>query len=167
MGSFARNNFNTVHLDIEYKKTYMTIEQTTIYTPNDYESEKASNSYLMSVIAIMVGLPFPIINLVATFIFFLGNLKATKFVKWHCTQALLSQVFIVIMNGVGFSWTMSIMFGSNIITNRYLAYMITIVTFNIYEFIVTIRGAILTRKGKHDEWWIFGSLTNLIFRINK
>ena len=144
----------------------MNIDKSSLYTPNDFESEKASNSYLMSLIALIAGLPFPILNLIATFIFFLGNLKGTLFTRWHCTQALLSQVAIVCMNGVGFSWTMSIMFGSNVITNRYLAYMITIVTFNIFEFIVTMRGAILTRKGKHDEWWIFGPLTNVIFGIN-
>jgi hypothetical protein len=139
----------------------MTTENTISYKPNDYESEKASNSYLMSVIAIMVGLPLPIINLIATLIFFLGNLKATKFIRWHCTQALFSQLAIVIMNGVGFSWTMSIIFSDNVITNKYLAYMITIVTFNIFEFIVTIHGAVVTRKGKHIEWWVFGPLTNL------
>ena len=139
----------------------MTIEQTTIYIPNDYESERASNSYLMSVIAIMFGLPLPVINLIATFIFFLGNLKGTKFIRWHCTQALFSQVAIVVMNGVGFSWTMTIIFGEHVVTNTYLAYMITIVTFNIFEFFVTIRAAIVTRKGKHVEWWVFGPLTNL------
>jgi hypothetical protein len=137
------------------------------YKPNDYESEKASNSYLMSVIAIMVGLPLPIINLVATLIFFLGNRKGTLFVRWHCTQALLSQFFIVIMNGVGFSWTMSIIFGSNVVTNGYIGYLITIFTFNLYEFIVTIYAAIVTRKGKHIEWWIFGPFTNLFFEKKK
>lgn len=136
----------------------------TVYTPNDHEAEKASNSYLMSVIAIMAGMPLPIINLIATFIFFLGNRKSTRFVRWHCTQALLSQIFIVIMNSVGFSWTMTIIFGSNEVTNNYLGYMLTIFSFNLYEFVVTIRGAIVTRKGKHDEWWLFGSFTNLFFK---
>ena len=139
----------------------MTIDDSITYVPNDYESEKASNSYLMSVIAIMVGMPLPIINLIATMIFFLGNLKASKFIRWHCTQALFSQLAIVIMNSIGFSWTMTIIFGENVITNRYLAYMITIFAFNVFEFIVTIHGAVVTRKGKHTEWWIFGPLTNL------
>ena len=47
------------------------------YKPDDYEAEKASNSYLMSVVAVIAGLPLPIINLVATAIFFLGNRKGT------------------------------------------------------------------------------------------
>ena len=38
------------------------------YEPLEHEFEKASNSYLMSLMAIIVGLPLPIINLIATFI---------------------------------------------------------------------------------------------------
>jgi len=142
----------------------MNVNDSHFYNPDDYENEKASNSYLMSIIAIMVGLPFPIINLVATFIFFLGNRKGSPFVRWHCTQALFSQLFIVVMNGVGFSWTMTILFGNNDVTNLYIGYMLTIIAFNIFEFIVTIHGAIVTRKGKHVEWWLFGSLTNLVVK---
>ena len=45
------------------------------YEPGEHEAEAASNSYLMSLIAIIVGLPLPIVNLIATFIFYLGNRK--------------------------------------------------------------------------------------------
>jgi hypothetical protein len=135
-----------------------------LYKPDDHESEKASNSYLMSVIAIMVGLPLPIINLVATFVFFLGNRKGSLFVRWHCTQALLSQVLIVMMNSAGFSWTMSIIFGDNEVTNLYIGYMLTIFLFNAFEFFVTIYAAVVTRKGRHVEWWLFGPLTNVFFK---
>ena len=36
------------------------------YKPAEHELEAASNSYLMSLLAVMAGLPFPIINLLAT-----------------------------------------------------------------------------------------------------
>jgi len=135
--------------------------------PNDFEAEKASNSYLMSVIAIIVGLPLPIINLIATFMFYLGNRKGTYFVRWHCTQALFSQLLIVIVNGIGLSWTLSILFGSNHVSNIYFGYLFTIITFNIFEFIVTVRATVLTRQGKHYEMWIFGALSNLITKPAK
>jgi hypothetical protein len=137
------------------------------YKPNDHEAEKASNSYLMSVIAIMVGLPLPIINLIATLFFFLGNRKGSLFIKWHCTQALLSQALIVIMNSVGFSWTMTILFGDNEVTNLYLGYIITIFLFNLFEFIVTVRAAVVIRKGKHLNFWLFGPITDLIYNIEE
>lgn len=133
-----------------------------LYQPNDYESEKASNGYLMSVVAVMVGLPLPIINLAATGFFYLGNRRSTYYVRWNCTQALLSQVFIVAMNSVGLSWTLSIVFGDNILTNQYAAYMLTILIFNIAEFIMNIAAAIQTRKGKLVYFWLFGPLSDLL-----
>ena len=62
------------------------------YKPNDSELERASNSYLMSLVAVIGGLPLPILNLLASIFFYLGNRKSTPFVKWHCTQALVSQL---------------------------------------------------------------------------
>lgn len=132
------------------------------YQPSEHELEKASNSYLMSLIAIMGGLPLPIINLIATFIFYLGNRKGTYFVRWHCIQALFSQLFLLPFNSVGFWWTISIIFTPEPITSNYIAYMITIFIFNLIEFIGTIYTAVVTRKGQHVEWWIIGGLANLI-----
>ena len=132
------------------------------YTPNDFESEKASNCYLMSLIAFMGGLPLPIVNLIATLIFYLGNRKSPFFVRWHCTQALLSQLTVLPINSFGFWWTISIIFSTEMVTNNYIAYIITIIVFNLIEFIATIYTAINTRKGQHIEWWFFGDMVHLI-----
>lgn len=132
------------------------------YKPCEHEAEKASNSYLMSLIAVIAGLPLPIINLVATFIFYMGNRKGTYFVRWHCTQALISQFSLLFINTFSFWWTMSILFGPEQLSNRYISYVITVVIFNLTEFIATIFTAIQTRKGIHIEWMFFGHLTNLI-----
>ena len=94
------------------------------YVPHDEESEKASNSYLMSLLVIIVGLPIPLINLIATFIFFLMNRKASVFVKWHCTQALLSQLVLFFINSYTFWWTVSILFGEETFSNDYFAYYV-------------------------------------------
>ena len=132
------------------------------YEPGEHEAEKASNSYLMSLIALIVGLPLPIINLIATLIFYLGNRKGTYFVRWHCTQALLSQLSVLFINSYGFWWTVSIVFTSQTVTNNYIAYIITAIIFNLTEFIATIYTAIQTSKGIHVAWWFYGSLSNLI-----
>ncbi len=132
------------------------------YQPGEHETEKASNSYLMSLIAIMAGLPLPIVNLIATLIFYLGNRKGTYFVRWHCTQALLSQFSLLFMNSFGFWWTVSILFSNESVTNHFIAYIIAAFLINVVEFVMTIYTAIATRKGKHVEWWLYGNLTNLI-----
>jgi hypothetical protein len=143
----------------------MTNVTTFPYEPGEHETEKASNSYLMSLIAFIAGLPLPIINLLATLVFYLGNRKGTYFVRWHCTQALLSQLSMLFINSFGFWWTISIVFTSEVITNNYIAYMIAAIVFNVIEFGVTIYTAIQTRKGIHIEWWFYGSVTNLICKF--
>lgn len=132
------------------------------YKPGEHEAERASASYLMSLVALVGGLPLPIINLFATVGFFIANRKGTYFVRWHCTQALLSQLSVLFMNTVGFWWTVSIIFGTEQITNSYIAYIITILLFNLTEFIATIYTAVKTGNGKHVSWWLYGDITNLI-----
>ncbi len=134
------------------------------YKPGEHEREKASNSYLMSLIALIAGLPLPIVNLIATFFFYLGNRNGTYFVRWHCIQALLSQLSLLFMNSYGFWWTISILFMDGQVTNDYVAYLITIVMFNLVDFAATIYTAIQTRKGRHIEWLFYGDLTNRLVR---
>lgn len=134
------------------------------YRPREDEKEKTSNCYLMSVVAVMAGLPLPIINLLASCIFFISNRNASFFVKWHCTQALLSQFTIFIINSVAFTWTMKILFGSASPTNHYFGYLAAIVIVNIIEFVINIIAAIRLRKGIHTEWWFWGALTNMVLK---
>lgn len=134
------------------------------YTPTDSESEKASNGYLMSLIAIMAGMPLPIINLIATGIFYLGHRSSSFFVRWHCTQALLSQLFLLGFNSYAFYWVLSILLGSAVVTNSFITYILVIFILNLLEFSITIYAAVNTRKGRHVEWWFFGPLTNLIVK---
>lgn len=139
------------------------IQETTFaYQPSEHEAERASNSYLMSLVALVAGLPLPIINLIATFFFFLANRKGPYFVRWHCTQALFSQMVLLCINSVGFWWTISIILTEERVTNNYFAYLFTVIFFNILEFISTVYSAVQTRKGVHVELWFFGNLTNLI-----
>jgi uncharacterized Tic20 family protein len=149
-------------LGLEYNQRSMMQVKSFQYEPAESESESASNSYLMSLVAIVAGLPLPIINLIATLIFFLGNRRSTYFVRWHCTQALLSQLSVLFINSYGFWWTVSIIFTDETITGNYIAYIITVFIFNLIEFISTIYTAIKVRKGIHVEWWFYGPLTNIL-----
>ncbi len=132
--------------------------------PNEHECEKASNSYLISLVALMAGLPLPVVNLIATAMFFLANRRAERFVRWHCTQALLGQVAALMMNVAGVYWTLAILLGSHAISNVYIAYMVVIVAANLTEFIATIYAAIRTRKGRQVSWYFFGPLTDLLVK---
>ena len=134
----------------------------TNYTPTESECEKASISYLISMFAMVVGLPIPIFNLLATLIFYFANAKGTYFVRWHCLQALLSQIILVGINSVAFWWTVGVIWFHKDVTTSYFGYLGFVLTLNIIEFISTIYMAIATRKGKHVEWWPFAILVNIL-----
>jgi uncharacterized Tic20 family protein len=141
------------------------IQETTFaYKPGEHECEKSSNSYLMSLVALIAGLPLPIINLFATFFFYLANRKGTYFVRWHCTQALLSQLALLGINSASFWWTVSVLFSDEKASNEYFAYIFTVILFNLFEIFSTIYAAVQTRKGKHVQFLFFGNVTNLICR---
>ena len=126
------------------------------------EAERASYAYLMCSIILIIGLPMPIINLLAILIFWLGNRKRSYFVRFHCLQSFLSQLVVIVLNSIGISWTISIIFGNQTVTNLYVAYIITVFCCNLIEFVVSLYAAIRVRK-KHDvRLWIFGYLTALL-----
>ncbi len=139
------------------------IEGTEI-NPSEHEAEAASSSYLMSLVVVLVGIPLPVINLIATIMFFIGNRKKTLFVRWHSMQALLSQLFLFFMNSYGFWWTIAIIFTSKEITNNYIAYILTIFMVNVVELVATIYAALETRKARHVRMPIFAEFTDQIIK---
>lgn len=132
------------------------------YHPSDSEREKAANSYLMSLMAAMIGLPLPVVNMLATVIFYLVNRKRTYYVRWHCTQALISQIPLYFTNTILFWWTIRLLLGYDSLTSFYFAYLFTVILFNVIDYMATIYSAIKVRKGEQVEWYVYGGLTDLI-----
>lgn len=130
--------------------------------PHEHELEAASNSYLMSLLVAMIGLPFPIVNLIATIIFFLANRRQTYFVRWHCMQALVSQLPLFCTNSILFWWTVRVFIGWTSLSSFYFAYLFTVLLFNFIDFIATIHTMIAVRQGKQVEWYVYGPLTHLL-----
>jgi len=129
---------------------------------HEEEAEKASYAYLMSTVILIIGLPMPIINLLAILIFYLSNRKRTYFVRFHCLQSFLSQLVVIILNTIAISWTLSIIFGSYSVTNIYIAYIITVLFCNLIEFVASLYAAVRVRKKRDVRLWIFGALTELL-----
>ena len=130
--------------------------------PHEHELEAASNSYLMSLLVAMIGLPFPIVNLIATIIFFLANRRQTYFVRWHCMPALVSQLPLFCTNSILFWWTVRVLIGWTSLSSFYFAYLFTVLLFNFIDFIATIHTMIAVRQGKQVEWYVYGPLTHLL-----
>jgi uncharacterized membrane protein len=130
--------------------------------PYEEEKERASNCYVMSLVAIMIGLPMPIINLAATGIFYLMSRRGTFFVRWNAIQALVSQIPLFVMNNILFWWTVRVLFGYTDLSSAYIAYFLTVNLYNIYDFVETVRSAMLTRKGQIHRWYLYSTITDKI-----
>ena len=153
---------HTDELDMEFSEIHVNNPSLHVegVAPREDEKERASNCYVMSLVAVMIGLPMPIINLLATGIFYLMSRKGTFFVRWNAIQALVSQVPLFIMNNILFWWTVRILFCFTDLSSAYIAYFITVNLYNVYDFIETVRSAVITRKGGVHRWYLYSTITD-------
>lgn len=125
-----------------------------------YEYEQASNSYLMGLVAAIAGLPLPVINLIASAIFYLGQRRSTYFVRWHALQALIGQALLVPFNSIFFAWTFGILWGHRESGTAYWIYFAVIAMVNFLEFIAVAYAASRVRKGHDVRWAIIAGITD-------
>ncbi len=147
---------------MEYFQTFMNTNRISPALISDEDAEKASYAYLISTVLLMVGLPFPLLNMIATLIFFLANRKKNYFVRFHSLQSLLSQILIVIGNSIGIIWTINIFLENTLLSNSYFGYIFTLIFFNIVEFVASLYATIQTRKKADTRYFVFGPLTELL-----
>lgn len=132
--------------------------------PDEFEAEKASNSYVISLVSLVLGMPLPIINLICSLIFYLFNRNSTYFVRWHCTQMLVSQIFMFIMNSL-MIWVILYYILSDEMISLWGTIVIGIVLLlNVIEMLMTIISAIYVRKGEHIKWYLHGKITDLLIK---
>lgn len=162
-----------------------TLKETPNYqtTPlHSQEYEQAGNSYLMAIVAIIMGLPLPILNLIAAGGYYLAYRKAAYFVRWHCIQSAIGQAVLIPFNSIAVAWTLGLFmrftsFTIEDIDNEaqvasqtfhgfseagaaYWLYIIFIVVLNITEFIVVISTASKVKDGHNVRWWLIAPIVD-------
>ncbi|KOS04872.1 hypothetical protein AM493_01565 [Flavobacterium akiainvivens] len=150
------------------------------YIVQPYEHEPAGNAYLMSTVAVIAGLPLPIINVIASVIFYLSNRKASYYVRWHSLQALIAQAVVMPFNSIALAWTIRIFFEPLVWTETrhnhyeahfnenlfdfpsawYFIYIFFVLALNLFEFIGVLITAVAVRKGKNVRWAIIANITD-------
>ncbi|AXG74634.1 hypothetical protein DVK85_10485 [Flavobacterium arcticum] len=143
---------------MEHTERVITEEQT--IHPNDYE--RASNSYLMAIVAVIVGLPLPIINIIASLMYYLGSLKSSYFVRWHCIQAILAQTIMIPFNSLAWGWTLAVILDKKEPTLYYSIYLFGVILFNIVEFFAVIITASKVGKGENVRWFLIANITDML-----
>lgn len=128
--------------------------------PSEYE--KASNGYLMAVVAVIAGLPLPIINVIASLLYYLGQRKSSYFVRWHCIQAILAQTVMVPFNSFAVAWTISLFINEETPNMYFIMYVLFVLVFNIVEFFTVIITASQVGKGKNVRWFLIANITDAL-----
>jgi uncharacterized membrane protein len=154
---------------IEDNKLYHPVEQ-----PDDIpirEREDAMGSYLMMFGALAAGLPLPVLNLLAAYIYYRINAKKSRFIKFHCLQSLLSQLPTSLLNAGLIFWSLRIIFNGDNFDSEgifeglgeqadlFWGYLWTVVAANILYIIFSIIGAVKARKGQFYYFVFFGRLS--------
>jgi hypothetical protein len=129
-----------------------------IYQPKLEESEKASYSYIISTLVVIIALPLPIAGLLSTLFYYIANRKDTVFVRWHCLQSLYSQILVFIFNTTCLWWFLSKFIFDEPLPNMFYYYLTFVIILNILEFSFSIYSAIQVRKGQHVQWHIIDKL---------
>ena len=122
------------------------------------EREDAMGSYLMMFASVAIGLPLPILNLIAAVIYFYINKNKSRFIHFHALQSLISQLPTTLCNMVLTGWTVRNFITQSEWTDVYFGYLITCGIFNLVYFIYSIVGAVNARKGRFYYFVFFGRI---------
>lgn len=128
--------------------------------------EDAMGAYFMMFATAALGLPLPILNLVAAIVYYYVNRDKGKFVQFHTLQSLYSQIPVSILNSGLVAWTIVNLVKDMNFTGFYWGYLIMVGTADLVYFIFSIVGAVKARKGLFYYFLFFGKLAyHQVYRI--
>jgi uncharacterized membrane protein len=145
--------------------------------------EQASNSYLMAIVAVIAGLPLPIINTIASIIYYIAHRRSSYFVRWHCIQSILAQAVMASFNSIAFAWTLNLIFNSDEYFGQqtpehldntlfselfysvpiyYWMYITIVIILNVAEFITVLITATQVRKGTNVRLFVLANIADAL-----
>ena len=122
------------------------------------EREDAMGAYLMMFAAWGVGLPLPLLNLLAAIIYFFTNKRTSRFVSFHAYQSLLTQVPISILNAGAVAWVLRNLYKDHEFSDYFWTYLIFIGLWNLIYMVFSIIACVQARKGRFYYFWVFGRI---------
>ncbi|MCH8535350.1 MAG: hypothetical protein LAT51_09805 [Flavobacteriaceae bacterium] len=121
------------------------------------EKQKASLAYVVSIVVLIASVPLPLAGFLGTLGYAKVQEKYSNFVKYHCWQAVFSQLLVLIFTSIFWGWTAQILFTSKDFAQEYFYYVGFLVVFILIETIFAIVSAYQIEKGKHPKWWVIGA----------
>jgi uncharacterized membrane protein len=123
------------------------------------EKEDAMGAYLMMFAAVAIGLPLPIINLIAAIIYYFLNKGKSRFIHFHSLQALISQIPTTLINWALVIWAIRIFITDREWTDEFWAYAIFCGAATLFYFVMSMIGAYYARKGRMYYFLLFGKIS--------
>ncbi len=128
--------------------------------------EDAMGAYFMMFATAAMGIPLPILNLVAAIIYYYVNRDKGRFVQFHTLQSLYSQIPVSLLNSGLVAWTI-VNFAKGLdFTSFFWGYLIMVGIADLVYFIFSLVGAVRARKGFFYYFLFFGRLAyHQVYRI--
>lgn len=120
--------------------------------------EDAMGAYFMMFATTALGLPMPLLNLVAAVIYYYVNRSKGKFVQFHTLQSLYSQIPVTLLNSGLVVWTIVNFVKDYDFTSIYWGYLIMTAAADLVYFIFSIVGAVKARNGIFFYFVFFGKI---------
>ena len=130
------------------------------------ERDDAMGAYFMMFATTALGLPLPIINLIASIVYYYVNKTKGRFVQFHILQSLYSQLPVTALTTGLFIWTVRNFFRDFEFKNYYWGYLILTGIVSIIYFIFSIVAAVKSNKGRFYYFFFFGKLAyHVVFKV--
>ncbi|MEX0987253.1 MAG: DUF4870 domain-containing protein [Bacteroidales bacterium] len=130
------------------------------------EREDAMGAYFMMFATAALGLPLPIINMVAAIIYYSVNKSKGRFVQFHTLQSLYSQIPLTLLNIGLIVWVITNLVRDFEFTEVFWGYLVMVAVANIVYLIFSIIGAVKARKGLFYYFLFFGKASYAqVYRI--
>lgn len=120
------------------------------------ERDDAMGAYLMMFASTGLGLPLPIINLIASIVYYFINKKNSRFVHFHSLQSLLSQLPVSLLNGLVIVWGIRLLINDTPVDDTFLGFVGMAVVANLIYLVFSIIAAVKANKGRMYYFLLFG-----------
>ncbi|HET7839592.1 MAG TPA: DUF4870 domain-containing protein, partial [Rectinemataceae bacterium] len=111
------------------------------------DRDDAMGAYLMMFASWAVGLPFPFLNLIASWVYYLVNRRGSRFVAFNSYQALLSHLPVAFYNALIVVWLLVALFGGHTLSSNFLPAAIIAAVLNLAYVVFSVIALRRATKG--------------------
>ena len=130
------------------------------------ERDDALGAYLMMFAALGVGLPLPVLNLIAALIYYYVNRATSRFVGFHALQSLLGQIPVTLANTFVVVWLIRIVLTDLEFPSEFYVALVVMGLLNVIYIVFSVIALSYARKGRMYYMPLFGRAAyNVHYRI--